>query len=79
MEFPPCANFKAKRECGRSALVLKNEGPDHWTFYCETCRLIQVVSKPTAIVRSRLQSQEEAVRKRMEERRRRERRPVYFT
>lgn len=79
MEFPPCPNFVKRRGCERSALVLRGEQDDSWTFECQTCKLVWVVSKPTEIVRSRLFQAEEEKRRQAEAHRRRDSRTKFFT
>ena len=78
-EFPQCPNHVKKRGCTRSDIFLLNESSDHWTFRCRTCELIWVVSRPAQAARSKFRVAEERLRKKTEERRRREGRPVYFT
>ena len=79
MELPKCVNFVKKRGCDRSDIILRGEGEDHWQFHCRTCKLVWVVSKPTAAVRGRLFKQEDDMRKKAEALRRRDSRPLYFT
>lgn len=79
MDLPPCPNFAKKRGCSRSALLIRAETPDYWTFECATCELTWVVSKPNAVAGAALRKAQEDVRKRTEARRKREARPLWFT
>lgn len=77
--FPLCRNFKEKRGCARSQVVMLGEGSDHWTFRCETCQLEFVCSKSDAISSAALRVQQENLRRRMESRRKFESRTRIFT
>jgi hypothetical protein len=78
-ELPKCVNFIKKRGCEKSAIRLASENEDHWVFECETCHLMNVVSKPPASKRGQFRAAEEKMRKEAERRRARESRKVFFT
>ena len=78
-DFPLCRNFKEKRGCARSQVVMLGEGDDHFTFRCETCQLEFVCSKTDAIAASSLRVQQEKLRRRIEARRQFEGRKRIFT
>lgn len=77
--IPECVNYVKKGGCWRSDVVLEQEGPEHWSFRCRTCRLLFVVSKDG--VRDRSQFEVAAQRRKQveEEYQRRLSRRKFFT
>lgn len=43
-ELPPCANFIKKRGCAESKMRLIDSNEQGWSFYCDTCHSVQIVS-----------------------------------
>jgi len=43
-ELPLCANFIKKRGCSESRMRLIESNAQGWSFYCDNCKSVQIVS-----------------------------------
>lgn len=43
-ELPQCANFVKQRGCSESKMRLIESNEQGWSFYCDNCHSVQIVS-----------------------------------
>lgn len=78
-DLPLCPNFlKRDGTCDRSELRLLGEGPQAFSFMCNCCQLLWMVSKPKTKEAAKYFNQIDKVKKATEEERERARRPLLF-
>ena len=78
-KLPECPNFREKNgHCSRSDLILGGETETFWDFYCKTCGIKWVVSKPRVKQSAAYDREIERVKQRTAQQREQESRALVF-
>jgi len=77
-EIPLCQNFLRKRGCSESRMRLIESNEQGWSFYCDNCESVQIVSSDGVRDRSKFQLAEQRRQEQIHLNRLRERKKKIF-